>query len=153
MKEFHGIARDGNLELPITQLKLRESYLSSLKDGTRGIETLRKEGKQKTLEQVKTHWGLVVSTILLEFDNYGWDCSILYNLPKPTGVPVNRDMLHQFFYALFPTYGESGKLITMSSEEWTTEHSSRLFENVRNFSASQWSIYIPDPDPNWKEST
>lgn len=151
MKEFHGIAKKGNLELSLTQLKQREAYLSSLKDDTRVIETLRKEGKSKSWEQVKCHWGLVISTILSEFDSNGWDCSILYNLPKPTGVPVNRDMLHQFFYALFPTYVD-GRLITMSDDEWTTVHSSNFFENVRNFAASQWSIYIPDPNPNWKEN-
>lgn len=150
MKEFHGIIQNGHFELSLTQLKQREAYLSSLKDGTRVIETLRKEGKKKSWEQVKAHWGLVINTILANFESNGWDCSILYNLPMPTGVPVNRDMLHQFFYALFPTYVD-GKLITMSSDEWTTHHSSFLFENVRNFAASQWSIYIPDPDPDWRD--
>ena len=153
MKEFTGIIKDGSWELPLTQLRLRENYLKSLKDGTKVIESLRKEGKQKTWKQCKTQFGLAIKRIIDEFNNNGWDCSILYNLPKSTGVPVNEDMLQQYFYALFPTRNDEGFYITMSDPTWERTHSMAFFDNIRNYAASQWSIYIPDPDPNWKEST
>jgi len=153
MKEYHGIIRDGNFELSLTQLQQRESYLKSLKDDTRVTEIFKVQRKEKTWEQVKTHFGFALQQIVEEMDSRGWDSSIIYNLPKPTGVPITRDMLHQFFYVLYPVYNDTGELITMSHEDWSRKNSCELFDSIRNFTASQWDIYIRDPDPNWKEST
>jgi len=151
MKEFHGIIKNGRFELSLTQLQQRQSYLKNLTDDTRVIETLRKEGKSKSWEQVKTHFGFALMRIVEEMESRGWDSSIIYNLPKSTGVPVSKDMLHLFFYVMFPIYNDAGERITMSHNDWTSKNSCELFDNVRNFAASQWSIYIPEPDKNWKD--
>lgn len=148
MKEFHGIIKNGRFELSLTQLQQRTTYLKSLKDDTRIIETLRKEGKSKSWEQVKTHFGLAVTTILRDFSDRGWDTSCLLNMPKPTGIEVSVGLLQEFLYAVCPIHNDTGERVTLS--KMTTVQASQFFEDIRNYAASQWSIYIPDPDPNYK---
>ena len=49
-------------------------------------------------------------------------------------------------------YNEEGQRITLSHKDCDTKAAAIFFEEMRNWSASQWSIYIPDPNPLWKES-
>lgn len=147
--ELHGTVENGILKLSLTQLKQRESFLNSMKDGCRVIESLTVERKPKSYQQVKTHWGLVITTILMEFSDRGWDSSTLLNLPVPTGIEVTKGMLQEYLYAACPVHNEEGQRVTLS--KMNTLEASQFFEMVRNFAASQWSIYIPEPDPNWKE--
>jgi len=149
MKEFHGIIKNGRFELSLTQLQQRQSYLKNLTGDTRVIETLRKEGKSKSWEQVKCHFGLVVTTILREFSDRGWDTSCLLNMPKPTGIEVSVGLLQEFLYAACPVYNEAGERVTLS--KMTLIEASKFFDDIRNYCASQWSIYIPEPDKNWKD--
>jgi hypothetical protein len=151
MKTFIGTIKDGRFELELPQFRLREKYLKSLKDGTEVVETFKKKVKSKSWSQVKAHFGLALKLIVTAFDDRGWDSSEIYKLEKPNGVPVNEIMLQQYFYALFPTSNEEGKIITMSDPDFTTAHESVFFDSIRNHVASQWSIYIPDPEPNWKD--
>ena len=136
------------------QLLQYKAWWENLKDDARICVTYKLDRPQKSWSQVKNHFGNALLKIVETFDDNGWDASMLYRLEKPTGVPVNSVMLQQFFYALFPSQNEEGKLITMSSDDFTTVHCSEFFENIRNYAASQWSIPIPDPDPEWfkKES-
>jgi hypothetical protein len=150
MKEFHGIVRNGKFLLPLSQKAQKESFLKSLKDDTKVIETLRKEGKSKSWEQVKCHWGLVISTILSSFSDNGWDTSILLNLANPTGVEVSQGLLQEYLYAACPIYNETGERVTLS--KMTTVEASKFFDDVRNYTASQWSIFIPEPRKDLKEN-
>lgn len=151
MLELHGQAKDGKLVLQQKQYELRREFLLKNEDKN-VVEILKKEVKQRTYEQLKAHFGLALQTIVDIFDERGWDSSFIYNMEKPTGVPINKAMLQQYFYALYPTYNNKNELITLSHEDFTTVKEMELFDAIRNHAASQWSIYIPDPDPNWRES-
>ena len=145
--ETYATIRNGQMEMTFTQAQLRRRWLSSLPDGKVVKETLSIVRKPKTLKQTKIIFGLAFMTICQEFDDRGWDCSIVYQIPKPTGVPVTADILKGFFYAVFPTY-EGERLITLSDMD--TKQAATLYENISNWSSSQWSIYIPEPDPDWR---
>jgi hypothetical protein len=148
--EFHGQIQNGDLILPAPQLVQRERYLRSLKDGTIVKEKIDKATKPKTWKQCKALFGLAFNMIVGIFDDRGWDSSMIYNLDTPTGVPINSDMLLGYFYSLFPTY-RGDERITLS-KPMTTKETATFYENIGNWAASQWSIVIPDPDPNWKEN-
>lgn len=142
---------EGTIQYPPEQSLLYENWRNNLKDGALVKVTYKLYRPHKTWNQVKNHFGNAMRLLVQTFDDRGWDASILYRMETPTGVPVTFAMFQQFFYALFPTTSDEGKLITMSSADFTTEHCSTLFEAIRNYSASQWSIPIPDPDINWRE--
>ena len=149
--KFYGIINQGKLTLMPLLKRQRQNYLSSLKDDTRVIEEIKRDTKSKTHQQIKTIWGLALATVKAEFDDRGWDTSVLYNLDKPTGIGVTANMLKEFFYGVIPMYNGDGQRITLSHKDCSTIIAAKFFEDMRNFSASQFSIYIPDPNPNWQE--
>ena len=148
--ETYAVIEQGQMEMTFTQLQLRRRWLGTLKDGQVIKETLSIARKPKTYKQVKTIFGLAFFTICQEFDDRGWDASMLYRLPEPTGVQVSLDMLKGFFYVLFPVF-EGERQITLSDPEYDSKRTAELYEKISNWSASQWNIYIPDPDPEWRE--
>ena len=140
--------KKGQMSMSPAQAALRRHWLTSLTNGTEIIETLQKRGKPKTWEQCKMHFGLALQRIVEGFDDNGWDCSMLLNLPDPTGVGIDKDMLQMFFYALFPTLNEDGERITLSKMD--TKQESAFYEKITNFASSQWQIVIPEPQKDWK---
>ena len=146
--EFYPTIKSGEPNYPPVQLAMRERYLHSLKDGTKLKETYTKLGKPKSHQQVKTIFGLVIATVLQGFDDNGWDSSILLNMEKPTGVPVSVGLLKEYFYAVCPIEDDDGDRITLSSKKCTMAKAAKFINETRNIASSQWSIYIPDPDPN-----
>ena len=138
----------GVLTLPSSQKILRQHFLTSIKDGTRVIETIEKDTKPKTHAQVKTIFGLAIAQIISDFESRGWDSSMLLNMPKPTGIAVSKGLLKEFLYAVCPIYDENDKLITLSKSN--TIQASKFFDDIRNYSASQWSVYIPEPNIDWR---
>ena len=150
MLELHGAIKDGKFHLSKVQYELKMDFLRK-NDGKNIVEILKRETKKRSLSQLKAHFGLALQTIVDEFEDRGWDSSFIYNMDKPTGVPVNKAMLQQYFYALYPTTNDKGEFITMSHEDFTTVKEMTLFDAIRNHAASQWSIVINDPDPNWKD--
>ena len=92
-------------------------------------------------------------TIKQEFDDRGWDSSILLNLDKPTGIGVTTNFLKEYFYIVTPMYSDDGKRITLSHKDCDTKAASKFFDDVSAWCASQFSIYIPSPDPLWREKT
>lgn len=150
MLELHGQAEQGKLRLRREQYNLRREFLLK-NEGKPVVEILKKEVKKRSYEQLKAHFGLALQTIVDEFEERGWDSSFIYNMEKPTGVPVNKAMLQQYFYALYPTTNEKGEYITLSNDDFTTVKEMEFFDAIRNHAASQWSIHIPDPDPLYKE--
>ena len=132
-----------------SQKLLREHYLTSIKDDTRIVETITRDTKPKTHAQVKTIFGLAIAQIVDEFESRGWDSSMLLNMPKPTGVEVSKGLLKEFLYAVCPIYDDNDKLITLSKAD--TRQAAFFFDDIRNHAASQWEIYIQDPNKLWKE--
>lgn len=101
----------------------------------------------KSRKQLGAHFGLALKTIIDELTNRGEDCSLIYNLPEPTGVKITSEMLHRFFDAMFPVKDEKGEPKTMRN--FTTTETSLRFEQIRNWAAAQWQIRIPEPDPEY----
>lgn len=133
---------NGDFELPLMQLKLRENYLRSLKDDTVVIEELHTESKSKTSKQVKTHFGLVVALIREKMGELGWDIC---------GVLPNKDMIHEILKRSCGGVGDNGELISMRN--MTIKQAMEFFDNCRKWAATQLDLDIPNPDPNWREST
>jgi len=137
--EFHGTIQSGILTLPPVQKGLRERFLHSLKDGSRVRETLIKEGRPKTHQQVKSHFGLVIETIRQRLHEMGVDVC---------GVPPCKEQVHEILKKACGGVGDMGETLGLS--EMTTAQASQFFENCRVWAATQLSLVIPDPDPNWQ---
>ena len=150
MLELHGTSKDGKFHLSKVQYDLKMDFLMK-NDGKAVVEILKRETKKRSLSQLKAHFGLALQTIVDEFDDRGWDSSFIYNMEKPTGVPVTKATLQQYFYALYPTTNDKGEFITMSDDDFDTVKEMTFFDAIRNHAASQWSIVIDDPDPLWRE--
>lgn len=147
--QFFGTIKQGKVTLTQSQNLLRGHFLASIRDDTRIVETIERDTKPKTHAQVKTIFGLAIAQIMSDFESRGWDSSMLLNMPKPTGIAVSKGLLKEFLYAVCPIYDENDKLITLSKSD--TTQASKFFKDIRNHAASQWSVYIPEPNINWKE--
>lgn len=128
----------------------RRRYVERLKDGTVIEETLCVPRKDKSQNQLGAHFGLMIANIIAEFDYRGYDTSFLLNTPNPTGNQITTDLLKEYFYNVCPIFNETGQRITIRKAN--TAEMAKHFDDCRNFAASQWSIYIPEPDRNWREN-
>ena len=92
----------------------------------------------------------MIAQAVTELDDRGYDTSFILNTPKPTGIGIDKNLLCDYFYNVCPIFNEDGKRITLS--KMNIEQAMKFFGDVRNFLASQWSIVVPEPDPNWRET-
>ena len=143
--------QDGHLRLTPAQHELRQRFLSNLPNGSQITEELKRVTKSKTHQQVKAIFGLAMATIKQEFDDRGWDNSILLGLKRPTGNEITTGLLKEYLYAVCPIYNEDGKRITLSHKDCDTKCASKFLDEIGAWSASQWSIYIAEPNPDWKK--
>lgn len=146
--KFFGQARNGVLVMSPEQKESRQRYLIAFKEDDIIEENLKKHRNQKSQKQLGAWWGLFSKIVIAEFDDRGWDTSYIFRLDKPTGIGISKDLLKEFMYAMCPTYDDNGNRITM--RKMNTLQMAGFFDDCRNFAASQWSIYVPEPDPNWK---
>jgi len=137
--EFHGTISKGNLILHTHQLMLRRHFLTSMKDGSHVIETIRKVGKSKSNRQVKCHFGLIVAMIRQTMIDLGWGIC---------GVAPNKNMIHDILKKACSGVGDGGECLGLS--EMTSEQASQFFKNCQHWAASELKLFIPEPDPNWK---
>ena len=135
-----------------TQMNMFRQWWKSLKDGTMLTAEYKVFRPPKSYQQVKTHFGLLINTVIAKTNDEGIDTSkflkLLVRDDLPTGVGLTSDFLHQLFYLVCPTYTKEGKRVTLSS--MTTEEASDWFERCRNLLASR-GICVDDPDPNWNQ--
>jgi len=135
-----------------TQLNQFQQWWNTIKDGTMITAEYKILRPSKTSQQVKTHWGLMINTIIAKVSDDGIDTSKFLKLmvrpDLPTGIPLTKDFLHELLYILCPIFDDEGKRITLSKMD--IEQASRWFDMCMNLMASR-GIYIPDPDPNWKD--
>ncbi len=103
----------------------------------------------KSHQQVKAIFGLALATLVREFDDRGWDTSVLFRLPRPTGIPCVADDFKRWLYAACPIYDSDGKYITLSKSN--TEQASKFLDDIQATASTEWTIYIPDPDKNWRQ--
>ena len=104
----------------------------------------------KSHQQVKAIFGLALKSIKQEFDDRGWDTSILLRSEMPTGIAVTPTLLKEYLYAVCPIFNDSGEAITLSHKDCDTEKTAKFLTDIQAWSATQWCIYIPDPDPSWR---
>ena len=138
--EFHSIKQDNELTLSPLQIELKRRYIDSLKDGTAVRITLTREGRAKTHQQIKTHFGLVVEMIRQRFIEMGVDVC---------GIAPNKSMIHDILKKACGGVGDMGENLGLS--EMTAIQASKFFENCRVWCATQLQLNVPDPDPNWKD--
>ena len=145
--ESYGQGTGGELVLPLPQLELRKQYLTSM-EGKPVTEILKKTVKSKSNRQVRTHFGLLIKTVIVKSNDEGIDTSkflkLLVQEDLPTGVGLTSDFLHQLFYLICPIYDEDGRRVTLSG--MSTEQASKWFEECRNLLASR-GMFVDDPDP------
>jgi len=104
----------------------------------------------KTHQQVKAIFGLALKSIKQEFDDRGWDTSILLRSEMPTGIAVTPTLLKEYLYAVCPIFNDSGDAITLSHKDCDTAKTAKFFSDIQAWVSTQWCILIPDPDPSWK---
>lgn len=140
--ETIGKMKDGMRQVPVSQLAYQKQWLSRQKDGVsvRCVMTVVHD-KDKSWQQVKAHFGLVVSMIRDRMIELGFDIC---------GVYPNREMVHDILKKACSGVGDNGECLGFS--EMSTAQASRFFDNCRVWAATQLQLYIPDPDPNWREN-
>jgi galactokinase len=148
--ESYGQGMDGELVLTLPQLESRKQYLVSM-EGKGVTEILKKTVKSKTNKQVRTHFGLLIKTIIVKTNDEAIDTSeflkLIVRSDLPSGVGLTSDFLHQLFLNVCPVYDDEGRKVTLS--KMTTDQASKWFEECRNLLSSR-GIYVSDPNPNWK---
>ena len=148
-KRFYPTAQSGELVLPPMLQESRRSYLISV-DGKSLVEDLKLWRPRKSHQQVKAIFGLALKLVVAEFNDRGWDTSMLFKCPNPTGIGITADLLKMYLYSVCPIFNDHGDAITLSDEDCTTDRAAKFLTDIQAWSASQWTIYIPDPDPNWR---
>jgi hypothetical protein len=135
-----------------TQIAMFRQWWNSHKDGTMIKAEYKVFHGLKTNQQVKTHFGLLINTVIAKANDDGIDTSMFLKMlirdDLPTGVGLTKGFLHELLYALCPIADEEGKRVTLS--KMTTDQACKWFDECRNLLASR-GIYIPEPDPNWKD--
>jgi len=148
---FINIVQQGNLIAGIPQITLEKRYLSSLKDGTRVSKEIKPIRESKTHQQVKTIFGLVIMNALQQFEDRGIGTDEILHLEIPTGNAITMGFLKEYLYAVCPMHNEDGKRITLSHKDCTTKSAHDFIDASRNHLATQYQVYIADPDPNWNK--
>ena len=139
MLETIGIAKNGHYKLQMPNDELLMRWLKDC-EGSFVKAKWTKVGKQKSHKQVKTHFGLAVAMIRQTMIDKGWSIC---------GVAPNKKMIHEILTKCCGGVGPLGEMKRLS--EMTTEEAFKFFENVRDWASTQLGIYIPDPDPHWKD--
>ena len=147
--EFYGTIDDDWINFPGEQEKLMHNYCTETKNGTMVYLRIGKYSAPKTNAQLRAWWGLFAATVITEFNDRGYDTSFILNIDKPTGIPIDRDLLKEYMYNVCPVYDDEGRKIGMSS--MSTEQMSKFFDDCRNYVASQWNIFVPEPDKEHKQ--
>ena len=149
--QFHGQKLQGKIQFPPSEIERRKQFLEAIKDGYHVIEDLKVLRQPKSDKQVKTHWGLLVQSVIAQANDLGIDVSdflvFLLDDRIPKGQGLTTDFLHELFYVIAPTTDEDGRRITLS--KMNTEQASNLFERVRNILAPL-EINVENPNKDWR---
>lgn len=146
--KFLGTKVNGKLLLPPAIAEEKRKFWERIPENSIVESSLTIKKDSKTNKQLATIWGLVLAQAVIELDDRGYDTSFIYNLPKPTGIPISKDDLCSFFYNACPIYNDDGQKITLSKTD--VEQAAKFFENVCSWMSTQWQVYIPEPNKNWR---
>ena len=135
METLHDI-QNGLPVITTTQEALLQQWLGTTK---KVKAKWTKSRPQKTHQQVKCHWGLVMMYAKKAFDEAG------YEVLK---VPLCKEQVLKVLYSFCGGVGENGEHKTMS--EMDIEEMSLFFDNCRTFLA-QMNVVVPEPDVDWRQ--
>ena len=100
---------------------------------------LSRRGPMKTNKQLGAYFGLAIARIREAMIDKGWTIC---------GVAPNIQMIHEILSMSCGGVGPMGETLRVS--QMTIDQMMQFFENVRDWAATQLNVYIPDPDPNWR---
>lgn len=152
MEEFHGQSLNGILQFPKSVEQQRTNLLKKY-DEKFLTERLLLRRPLRTQQQIKCHFGLLISTVIAKANDEGIDTSAFLKMlvqdDLPTGIGLTADFLHELFYLVCPIFDKEGHRTTLSKMD--VEQASQWFDQCRNLLASR-GIYVPDPNPNWRKN-
>lgn len=151
MPEYNYEVRNGRMVLPPLLAEDRRRYLASRKDGSRGMESLTAESRDKSYSQVKMIFGLIVATIKLHCEEHGRGSDLFLKLRNPSPNPPSVGLIKEYLYATCPIFDDDGQRITLGNSKCTMAKAAKFITETMAISATELSIYIPEPNPNWKE--
>ncbi len=114
--------------------------MADMKNGQQVKEVLTKKGRAKSINQVRTHFGLVVEMIRKRFEEIGVDVC---------GVCPNKLMIHDILKKSCGGVGDMGEILGLS--EMSTAQANVFFENCRTWGAKELQLDIPNPDKDWRK--
>ena len=145
--KFTGMVTNGELVLSSEQKALRQQFLDTM-TGKAFVEEIKRYRQKKSSKQLGAYFGLFAKTVLAEFEDRGIDTSYIFKLDKPTGIPISTGVLKDYMYSVCPTHDDKDNQITI--RDMDTIQMAGFFDECRNFASSQWSIYVPEPDKDYK---
>jgi len=131
----------------------RERLMQFFVEAPTGYYTLKisKSRQSKSQNQLGAIFGLMIKRVKTFCDDHGWDTSTFFQSMAgedlPTGVAPSEEAIKDFLYGACPIYDEAGKRITLRDAD--TKQAAEFFDNCTKLLASR-GIYVPDPDPNWR---
>lgn len=138
----------GKVEFYPAQEILKDQFLSRIKEFSPLLVDISVRREPKTQQQLGAFWSMVIARVIDEFESLGFDTSYLLRLPEPTGVAISPELLKEYLYAVCPQFDDNGKRVGLS--KMNTLQAAKFFDDTRNFISSQWGIWIPEPDKNWR---
>ena len=139
MLETIGIAKSGKYVLQGPNKELLARWLVDCENSFIKARWT-KVGHPKTHKQCKVHFGLAIAKIREAMIDKGWGIC---------GIAPNVQMIHEILTKMCGGVGPLGSMKRFS--EMTTTEASKFFENIRDWSAHELHIVIPDPSPTWRE--
>ena len=146
--QFRGEIQNEKLCFPGIQDELWQQRLTTW-NGKQIVINLNLWRPAKSHQQVKAIFGLAIAVLVREFDDRGWDTSVLFKLPRSTGIPCSAGDFQRWLYAACPIRDDDDNVITLSKAN--TEQASKFLDDIQATATTEWCIVIPDPDPAWKE--
>ena len=129
---------------------LWKSFLQSCKPGQALSLEIKRLRPNKSHQQVKMIWGLLIESIKRELDDRGIDLGTLIPAARvPHGIPCPREVIMSILYATCNDVGDQGERKTLSKMD--IAEAGRFFEKCRNYVAGAFELDIPDPDPRWQQ--
>lgn len=145
--QFRGQIQNQELIFPGMQDELWKQRLTTWNE-KQVVLNLNLWRPSKTHQQVKAIFGLAIAFLVREFDDRGWDTSVLFKLPRPTGIPCVAEDFKRWLYAACPIYDDDGNYITLSKTN--TAQASKFMDDIQATASTEWLVYIPDPDKAWR---
>ncbi len=146
--DFLGTKLNGKRHHELVVLENMRRFWGKIKEGQSFTLSLKVLRMDKTNQQVKAVWGMVIGMTLVYLEDQGYDTSYIYNLAQPTGNAITKDQLMQYLYEVCPITDDDGSRKTLSKADMP--QTAKFFDDCRNFIASQWGLHIPEPNPEWK---